>query len=82
MITPTEFFPDGTPIDSWFYDTKTPALEELGKQYVISDYGVLPDGRIYTKQFQSLIDTVHENGGGVIVVPPGTFMTGSLFFTN
>ena len=80
MTTPKEFFPDGTPIDNWFYDIKTPALEELGKQYVISDYGVLPDGRVYTKQFQALIDNVYENGGGVIVVPAGTYITGSLFF--
>lgn len=75
-----EFFPDGTPIDGWFYDTKVPAPEELGKQYKITDYNIFPDGRIYTKELQSLIDTVYEDGGGVIVVPEGTYMTGSLYF--
>lgn len=75
-----EIFPDGTPIDAWFYDTKVPALEELGTQYVLTKYNILPDGKLYTKEIQALIDMAHENGGGVIVVPAGTYMTGSLFF--
>lgn len=75
-----EFFPDGTPIDEWFYDTKVPTLEELGQQYVLTRYNILADGKIYTEEIQALIDIAHENGGGVIVVPPGTYMTGSLFF--
>lgn len=75
-----EFFPDGTPINQWFYDTTTPTLESLGKQYVLTDYGVLDDGNIYTDKIQALIDSVHANGGGVIVVPKGTYRTGSIFF--
>ncbi|MBQ7920189.1 MAG: exopolygalacturonase [Lachnospiraceae bacterium] len=80
MSTVTEFFPDGTPIYSWFYDTHIPALDDMGKQYVLTDYNILSDGKIYTKEIQTLIDTAHENGGGVIVVPAGTYMTGSLYF--
>lgn len=76
----SEFFPDGTAVDKWFYDTAVPSLDKLGKQYVITEYGVFDDGRIYTKEFQSIIDTAAENGGGVIVVPPGTYITGALFF--
>lgn len=75
-----EFFPDGTPIDSWFYDTAVPSLEEMGKQYVLTDYNIFDDGRIYTKELQALIDLAYENGGGVIVVPAGTYMTGSVYF--
>lgn len=75
-----EFFPDNTPIDAWFYETKVPSLEELGKPYVLTDYGIADDGKIYTKEIQALIDTAHTQGGGVIVVPSGTFMTGALFF--
>lgn len=75
-----EFFPDGTPINEWFYDTSVPALAELGKQYVLSDYHILPDDRIHTYEIQQLIDAASENGGGVIVVPPGIFTTGSLYF--
>ena len=76
----TEFFPDGTLIDSWFYDTKEPELSELGKQYVLTDYGIADDGTVQTEKLQKLIDTAYENGGGVIVVPAGTFLTGALFF--
>ncbi|MBQ8822243.1 MAG: exopolygalacturonase [Lachnospiraceae bacterium] len=80
MNTMKEFFPDGTPIDSWFYDTHVPALEEMGKQYVFTDYNIFADGKIYTKEIQNLIDMAHEEGGGVIVVPKGTYMTGSIYF--
>lgn len=75
-----EYFPDNTPIDDWFYDTQIPSLENLGKQYVLTEHGICDDGKVYTKEIQALIDTAHENGGGVIVVPAGTYMTGALFF--
>lgn len=75
-----EFFPDGTPIDNWFYDTVRPTLSELGTQYVLTEYNIFDDGKIYTEQIQALIDTAHKNGGGVIVVPKGTYMSGALFF--
>ena len=75
-----DFFPDGTPIADWFYETTVPALEELGTPYVLTDYNILDDGNIYTKEIQKLIDTIHENGGGVLVVPKGTYRTGSLYF--
>ena len=39
-----EFFPDGTPIDHWFYEIETPELSALGKPYPLTDYGILPDG--------------------------------------
>ncbi len=75
-----EFFPDGTPIDSWFYDTRIPQLEELGKQYVLTRYNILDDGKVHTEEIQGLIDMASKQGGGVIVVPAGTYLTGSLFF--
>ena len=75
-----EFFPDGTPIDDWFYQTEIPALETLGKPYVITDYGVKDDGQIYTQALQNLIDLIAKNGGGALVVPAGTYYTGALFF--
>ena len=81
MADSKEFFPDGvTEIDDWFYDTKVPTLSELGKQYVLTDFGIMDDGRIYTNELQALIDRVHSEGGGVIVVPAGTYMTGAVWF--
>lgn len=77
-----EFFPDGTIIDDWFYYIPNITLGDLGKQYIITDYGIKDNGNVYTQEFQQLIDTVASNGGGVIVVPKGTYLTGSLFFKN
>lgn len=75
-----EKFPDGTLIDEWFYDCSCPQLENCGKQYCITDYGVFADGKVYTEQIQKLIDSAAQSGGGVIVVPNGTYLTGALFF--
>lgn len=75
-----ETFPDGTPIEEWFYDTKIPSLEELGRQYCLTQYGILDDGKVHTKEIQELIYRAAAEGGGVIVVPLGTYLTGSLFF--
>lgn len=75
-----EYFPDKTPIQEWFYDTSIPKLKDMGRQYVLTQYNILDDGKIHTKEIQALIDTAYDNGGGVIVVPAGTYMTGSLFF--
>lgn len=79
-MTNKEYFPDGTPIDEWFYQTEIPTIEGLGKPYVLTDYGVFDDGKIYTEKIQALIDCVAAEGGGVIVVPEGTYRTGALFF--
>lgn len=75
-----DIFPDKTPIDGWFYDVRIPELETLGRQYVLTQYHILDDGKVYTNQIQELIDLAAAEGGGVIVVPPGTYRTGSLFF--
>ena len=75
-----EFFPDGTPIDEWFYGVETPKMQTLGRAYVVTEYGVADDGKIYTRQLQSLIDRIALEGGGVLYVPKGTYKTGALFF--
>lgn len=75
-----EFFPDGTPIDAWFYDVTPPNLSDFSKKYCVTDYGVASDGKVYTKEIQSVIDLIAKNGGGVLVIPQGTYYTGALFF--
>lgn len=76
-----QLFPDGTPIPEWFSDTTKVDVAKLGKQYVITDYGVKPDSTIIqTEQIQAVIDKAAASGGGVIVIPQGTFLSGSLFF--
>ena len=66
-----EFFPDGTPIDDWFYDTTAPELSSLGKPYLLADYGILPDGQLHTKEMQSVIDLAAKEGGPGWHLPHG-----------
>ena len=73
-------WPDGTPIAPWFFDTTRVDISKLGKQYVLTDHRIFADGRIHTAEIQALIDKAASEGGGVIVVPEGTYMTGGLHF--
>lgn len=74
-------FPDGTPIPAWFSDTGIAAPETLGKIYRITDYGVSMDStRVQTEAIQKIIDQASAQGGGVIEIPKGVFLSGSLFF--
>lgn len=77
-----ELWPDGTPISEWFGNSDTVAVSKLGKMYKVTDYGVLNDGRTHTKELQALIDRAASEGGGVVVVPEGTYMTGAIFFRH
>ena len=73
-------WPDGTQIVSWFFDTTPVDISKLGKQYILTDYRIFADGRIHTTEIQALIDKAAAEGGGVIVVPEGIYMTGGLHF--
>lgn len=76
-----ETWPDGTVMDAWFKDTAKVDVASLGRQYVITDYGVKRDSAIVqTSAIQNVIDLAASEGGGVIVIPEGTFLTGALFF--
>lgn len=75
-----QLFPDGTPISSWFTVNKKITLPQLGKAYVITDYGVKNDSTlVQTEAIQKIIDMATKKGG-VIVIPQGTFLSGALFF--
>ncbi|MBD2753461.1 rhamnogalacturonidase [Spirosoma validum] len=74
-------FPDGSPISGWFTTTQKVSLAQLGKTYVITNYGVKLDSTVVqTDAIQKTIDAAAQKGGGVIVIPKGTFMSGALFF--
>ena len=76
-----ESWPNGEPMDEWFKDTTKVKLADLGRQYILTDYGVRQGTTdIQTKAIQAVIDKAAQEGGGVIVVPKGTFFSGSLFF--
>jgi Endopolygalacturonase len=74
-------WPDGTKIDKWFKESKPTDINELGKKYILTDNGVKNDSTILqTKELQAIIDLAAKNGGGVVVVPKGTFLISSIFF--
>ena len=79
-VVKQDLWPDGTPISAWFSDTTRVDLSEL-KRYVVTDYGV--DGfsaEVQTAKIQAVIDRCAQEGGGVVVIPRGTFISGALFF--
>ena len=83
MTAQAEFttFPDGSKVPAWFNDVKPVEINGFGKQYVITDYGVVNDSTcIQTEAIQQVIDRAAESGGGTVVIPEGTYLTGSLFF--
>ena len=74
-------WPDGSVMTEWFTDTEKIDVKTLGKQYVITKYGVKNDPTILqTTQIQEVINRCAKEGGGVVVIPRGTFLTGALFF--
>lgn len=81
QISAKDLFPDGTPIPDWFRQTEIVKLQDLGKCYRITDYGVVNDSTIIqTEKIQAVIDKASQEGGGVVYVPEGTYLSGSLFF--
>ena len=76
-----ELFPDGTAIPDWFRQNKPTDITKLGHHYRITDYNVKNDSTvIQTEKIQAVINKAYEKGGGVVIIPKGTFLSGSLFF--
>ena len=74
-------WPDGIPMDQWFVNPQKVDAATLGKWYVVTDYGVSMDStQVQTVAIQKVIDRCAEEGGGVVVIPEGTFLSGALFF--
>jgi polygalacturonase len=49
-------------------------------RYVVTDYGAVADGKtVNTKAIQAAIDKCASSGGGVLVIPKGTFLSGAIF---
>ena len=52
-------------------------------QYNVQDFGAVPDGQTNdTAKLQSAIDTCSAAGGGTVIVPPGNYVTGSLWMRS
>ncbi len=74
-------FPDGSIIPDWFKDTAKVDYTKLGKQFIITQHGAKKDSnKLQTVVLQGIIDKASKQGGGVIIIPKGTFLSGALFF--
>jgi len=50
------------------------------KRYLVTEFGAVADGTtVNTKAIQAAIDKCASSGGGVVVVPKGTFLSGAIF---
>lgn len=79
-IKASNVFPDGTPIPEWFNQKEDVDISLLGDKYCITDYDVIDDSTLLqTSKIQTVIDLASKKGG-VIVIPEGTYLSGSLFF--
>lgn len=79
-VAPT--WPDGTRMEAWFTDTTHVDVCQLGRQWLVTDYGVRADDSllVQTQALQRVIDQAAEQGGGVVVIPQGVFLSGALHF--
>ena len=78
--SPADIFPDGSPVDAWFGDVQPVSPDAFGRLYVVTDFGVVRDStKVQTAALQAVIDRAAETGG-TVVIPRGTFLSGSLFF--
>lgn len=67
------------------WDTADTILEQVydpafpGRCVDVTDYGAVPDdGRLDTESIQAAVDQVSAMGGGMVVVPSGTYDTGAV----
>ncbi|WP_321478716.1 glycosyl hydrolase family 28 protein [uncultured Bacteroides sp.] len=76
-----EKFPDGTPIPDWFKKNDIINIKNIEHKYNITDYGVTDDSTLLqTDKIQATIDLAAKNGGGLVIIPKGTYLSGALFF--
>jgi polygalacturonase len=58
-------------------------LNTFSQSYNIRDFGAVTDStRLNTKSIQSAIDRCFINGGGEVIIPAGTYYTGTLFLKS
>ena len=57
------------------------AQAQPGKRWVVTEHGAVADGTtVNTQALQAAIDACAKAGGGTLVIPQGTFLSGALYF--
>ncbi len=54
----------------------------MAQNFKITDFGAISDSLSDTKAIQKSIDTCSENGGGTVVFPAGTWISGTVFLKD
>lgn len=58
-------------------------LSVFSRDYIITEHGVATDStKISTAAIQSVINKAESDGGGIIVIPKGVYLSGALFFKS
>lgn len=58
-------------------DVKLPNIPE--REFLITEYGAVSGGKVSnTKAFAAAIEAATEAGGGIVVIPPGIWLTGPI----
>ena len=69
--------------NSIFFTLILTSFHVFGNSYNIKDYGAKADGKTVNTAFiQKAIDECNAQGGGTVVVPAGTFITGTIFLKS
>lgn len=64
-------------------DGKPAALAKPALRVPVTQFGAVADGTtLNTKSIQATIDDVASKGGGTVVIPPGVFLSGSVFLKS
>ena len=57
--------------------------ESNNRELNVIDFGAVPDGKtLNTVQIQTVIDNVHNSGGGKVIIPKGKFLSGSIILKS
>ena len=76
-----QLWPNGEPMAAWFAEQGKVDVATLGRRYDVTMHGVRQGTTdVQTRELQAVIDRAAAEGGGVVVIPRGTFYSGSLHF--
>lgn len=65
------------------YGSRIITIAKDSKVFNVMDFGAKADGiTLDTKAIQKAADAAYANGGGVVVIPAGNYLSGALFFRN
>ena len=65
------------------YGAKVITISKDSKVFNVKDFGAKGNGTdVDTKAIQAAADAAYANGGGVVVIPAGEYLSGALFFKN